>query len=428
MNFFIKKKEFKSGLKLVYQQNPLAHKSIFQVYVNVGSLIEDKKSLGICHLVEHLMFKSTKTKTTEEISVELEKCGANINAYTTFDSTCFHYISSHKNFKKCMEIFADMILNKNISEEEFKKEKEVVIQEYYMYQDQPDAVNISNYFEKFYKWKDIIGEVDVLKEITLDDVNNFIQQNYILNNMTISIISNKPYLYIKNLVKDLFNADNKHWNVNAVINSVCKSYTDNKWNSLKLSPVVYSNKTIKINKDTAQVQIMTGYPVKVNNIMELDYINFLLSKGLSSVIYRHLREKKGLFYGCSVTADYFFNDVVNAKYGTGLSIISSTDLPNVNKYMTSLKKVMKELKTIINDDDVERVNNQIVDLKYSLFGNATYNAFYFNDKNVPSYARSIKKLGKLKLDDVRTLLDFWFNSFDNLKPNTMMLGNFDKKN
>ena len=167
MSFLLRKKEFKSGLKLVYQQNPLAHKSIFQVYVNVGSLIEDKKSLGICHLVEHLMFKYTKTKTTEEISVELEKCGANINAYTTFDTTCFHYISSHKNFKKCMEIFADMILNKNISEEEFEKEKEVVIQEYYMYQDQPDAVNISNYYERFYKWKDIIGEVDVLKEITL---------------------------------------------------------------------------------------------------------------------------------------------------------------------------------------------------------------------------------------------------------------------
>lgn len=427
MSFLLRKKEFKSGLKLVYQQNPLAHKSIFQVYVNVGSLIEDKKSLGICHLVEHLMFKSTKTKTTEEISVELEKCGANINAYTTFDTTCFHYISSHKNFKKCMEIFADMILNKNISEEEFEKEKEVVIQEYYMYQDQPDAVNISNYYERFYKWKDIIGEVDVLKEITLEDVNNFIQQNYILNNMTISIISNKPYLYIKKLVKDLFNADYKHWNVTAVINDINKDYATNKWDSLKLSPVNYANKTVKIEKETAQVQIMTGYPLKVDNIMELDYINFLLSKGLSSILYRHLREKKGLFYGCSVVADYFFNVTVNNKYGTGLNIISSTDTLNVNKYITSLKKLMKELKTVINEDDVERVNNQIVDLKYSLFGNATYNAFYFSKKNVPTYANIIKKLGKLKLEDVRTLLDSWFNNFDNLKANTMMLGNFNKK-
>lgn len=395
----MKKHVFENGLVLLYERNWTAKLDSFNVNVNTGSLLESEKEKGINHLVEHLMFKSTKTRTTLQISKELESTGAQINAYTDYDNVCFYFNALPEYVKKCAEIYSDMIFNKFILPEEFLSEKDVVLQEIAMYEDYPSSVNSDFWFKEFYGWDSIAGTRKSVKSITLNQVNNFIKRFYVPQNMVVSICSSLPYYKIKAIVKKNFGTKS---NIGGVLAS-------DRWNSLSIKP--YELKKISSiaikKKNTSQVQLAFGIlcPDVYNAEIDAEHaaVCKFFSGGLSSILLKEIREKLGLCYSIRMDSYSLCHKDLMKKYPALTFISTSTEKQNVKKCIKEISKLIfsKDVSAYITETDVERVQNDIKSQNVSSQDIAEYNFTRFCLGGKDSSRKRVKKICKWSVKDAQ---------------------------
>src|SRR4026209_825158 len=103
----------------------------------VGSRYEPAEINGVCHFIEHLLFKGTKKRTAREISEAVEGVGGYLNAFTSEETTCFHARASHEKLPELLDVLLDMLLNSTFARVEIDKEREVIKEEIAMYLNQP---------------------------------------------------------------------------------------------------------------------------------------------------------------------------------------------------------------------------------------------------------------------------------------------------
>jgi len=107
------------------------------LWVGVGSRYEPAGLNGVCHFIEHLLFKGTKKRSAKEISQAVEGVGGYLNAFTSEETTCFHARACHERFDELLEVLVDMLLNSCFAPVEIGKEREVIKEEIAMYLDEP---------------------------------------------------------------------------------------------------------------------------------------------------------------------------------------------------------------------------------------------------------------------------------------------------
>lgn len=346
----MRKKTLTNGLVLLYEKNKVSEVDSFQVNVLTGSVLEKKNELGINHLVEHLMFKASNKRSTREISEELERQGAIINAWTNYDNVRFYFKCLPEKLDSCIEIYADMLFNKNISDKEFETEKDVVCQEIKMYEDDFMAKNETNYFEQFWQMKDVAGTVDSVKSFTKKQVMAFIKKRYVPANMVISICSKLSFRKVCSIIEKYFSINNP------------TTFIDlrKEWQKFKLIHNTSMNGLVKKKEKTAQVQVIHGGRFNTNASPVLQsFCLSLISGGLSSVLFREIREKHGLCYGVGAHDLTFHPMIFNQNNEVGFVLIqSSMEKQNIKKYLTLLPEVLNNLDSLIQDSDIERaVNN-----------------------------------------------------------------------
>ena len=133
----MKKYVLKNGLTALFSKN--SSKSVaVEVMFKVGSNDETKKIFGISHFLEHMLFEGTKNrKDSREIANEIEKYGAEFNAYTSGDRTAFFIKIINKKFEIALDILSDMVVNPLFSKKMVEKEKRVISKEINMVTDDP---------------------------------------------------------------------------------------------------------------------------------------------------------------------------------------------------------------------------------------------------------------------------------------------------
>ena len=159
-----------------------------QVVVKAGSLDEEEPHGGVAHVLEHMLFKGTK-KFPElgQIASTVEFEGGDINAYTTFDHTNYYLTAPSEFAFKGAELLLDVVQNSLLSEEELKKELEVIREEIKRSRDNPNSVLSHNLFSSFYQGtrfaRPIIGYEDVVMNFNRDKVHDFYKKWYLPNNI-----------------------------------------------------------------------------------------------------------------------------------------------------------------------------------------------------------------------------------------------------
>ena len=177
-------KKLKNGLRIVtvpMRDNPTV---TVMVLVEAGSHYETKENNGISHFLEHMCFKGTSNRPSSlDISHELDALGAESNAFTWYEYTGYHAKSRAKNFKKILDVVADIYLHSTVPESELEKEKGVIIEEINMYEDVPMR-NVYRLLDKVMygdqpAGRSVLGTKGVIRRMTRDEFVAYRTRHYV---------------------------------------------------------------------------------------------------------------------------------------------------------------------------------------------------------------------------------------------------------
>lgn len=352
----LKIKTLKNGMQLVVDENNSPITS-FGLLVKVGSFNENKDEEGVSHFIEHLMFKSTKNNSVEEIATKTAFLGTEANAYTSNTHTLYHFKSLTENFEKSLEIYADMLQNGIFNPREVNSEREVVLEEMSRAMDNPISVLFDKTNEALYSGTcyahPVLGNEEVIKNISIEKIKNYIAKHYTPNNMVVSVSGGITMEQAEELIIKYFP---NYFKEEHGVKQIDRTPVD----------IVVGDKYIVSFKDDNQVNIMVS--IKGKNMFDKDhYIQTLyatiLGGDMSSRLFLTLREKMGLAYSVSAFADAEIN------FGT-VRMYIGTSKDKVSKALIGMRKIMLDMaKNGATELELQKAKNQIK--AELMFGNET---------------------------------------------------------
>lgn len=181
-----------NGLDTYFIHYPGAKSASVQYWFRAGSSLETGKDLGIAHFLEHMFFKGTKSRPGSKIAHEIESFGGEINAFTSFDYTCYYINTPKKYLARSVEILSDMVANPMFLESELIPERGVVFEEYRRSIDNPHHFHFHNIqknsFSSGYDHP-ILGFPKTINKFQRDQLINFRKKYYNTSNSALLITS-----------------------------------------------------------------------------------------------------------------------------------------------------------------------------------------------------------------------------------------------
>lgn len=258
------------------------------ILYRVGSRYESRDINGVSHFVEHLMFKGTKNRpSTLDIVKELDGVGAAYNAFTGKDITGYYIKLSADKLDLALDILSDMLFNSLFQTKEIQRERQVVIEEINMREDNP-MMHIGTLFEQ-QMWGnqplgwDIAGPRKVINNVTRAKIIKYRNDYYKPSNMVISVAGGLPRDIQARIAKKFVRTKRKE------AFPVFAPLEDKQG----------SKKILLRKKDVGQVQFAMGvkaYEYEHKLLPALNLLSVILGGNMSSRLFINIRERKGLAY------------------------------------------------------------------------------------------------------------------------------------
>jgi predicted Zn-dependent peptidase len=286
--FPVEKKVLNNGLRVVLAPMENSEAITIQVLVGVGSRYEPKKINGISHFLEHMFFKGTKSRPKPgQVHKDLNKIGAAYNAFTSKENTGFWVKSSAKDFDVGLNVVSDILLEPLFKNEEIEKERNVIIQEINMIEDDPPRKIISDLENVLYGnqpvgW-DISGKKETVRSIKRTDIIKYKSDNYLSENMIVVVAGNFDKNTTFKKIQKSFKRIKKGRNKPA-----------EKVKVFQKSPQI---KIIKKQSDQTHFALaLKGYDMFDEKRYALNILAAILGGNMSSMLFTEIREKLGLAY------------------------------------------------------------------------------------------------------------------------------------
>lgn len=174
------------GPEIVAMCDPAAFTTSVGWFVNTGARDEPPEIAGVSHFLEHMVFKGTKRRTAEQVNSELDHLGAQSNAFTSEESTVFHACVLPECQMRAVDLLTD-IMRPSLREEDFDMERQVVLEEISMYDDQPPYGAMERAMELFFGdhslARRVLGTAETVSEMTIEQMANYHKSRYTLDNM-----------------------------------------------------------------------------------------------------------------------------------------------------------------------------------------------------------------------------------------------------
>ncbi len=387
----MQKLTFKNGITVLFERRPMESVAV-EVQIKVGSANESKKQEGMTHLIEHMLFEGTTTRTGHEISNAIESVGGEFNAVTIYERTFYYIHIPRQYFKRALGMMADIIKNPLFDEKILKKEKNVVLNEIKVTNDDPKSylwiLFMKTLFKKHKARNPIYGNAEAILKMSRDDMIRYHKTHYIPSNITISIVGNipSPFKIIKKYFENI------------------PSRSPSKEPPTKEPPLKQpQKKTIK--RDVEHVYLALGYPAAPKGHPDsyaLEVIRSILGRGQSSRLFDEIRTKRGIAY--MVGAMY----ESSRTFGAFASYISTNKehLHEARKVLLDAFKLKNLTKKEVKDAKNYLIGNFILyreDAKGRADNNAEWSLF---NKEPVHYPQRIKKI---TLEDVQRVARKYFH-------------------
>lgn len=278
--------QFSNGIRIIHQQTsgPVAHLGVF---IQAGSRDEFENEHGLAHFVEHSVFKGTTRRKAFHILSRMEDVGAEINAYTSKEETCFYTSFLSRYYSRAADILFDICFNSVFPEKEISKEKSVIIDEINSYKDSPSEEIFDRFEDQVFAGHelghDILGTPAHLKKFNREMVSHFVQRTWNTDHLVISSVGKTN---LKTLVK--------------ILSPLFGSLPANTRTVNRKKPQLIASSHILKRKKVHQSHFVMGtraYDVYDDNRTGLILLNNLLGgPGMSSRLNLNIREKYGWTY------------------------------------------------------------------------------------------------------------------------------------
>lgn len=198
-----------NGMVCLLKEDRSAPVVSIQIGVGTGSIHEGEfLGGGLSHYVEHMIFKGTPTRQPGEIAKAIHALGGQINAYTSLDRTVFHADLPARHWHEALTILADAVMNPTFPEEECRKEKDVILRELSMGNDNPDRLLNellwqTAYVAHPYRYP-VIGFKDVFARMTRDDLVSSFRRRYVPDNMVTIVVGDIPAAEVQTALRQVF--------------------------------------------------------------------------------------------------------------------------------------------------------------------------------------------------------------------------------
>lgn len=392
---------FKSGLRLVYQKVEMERPTSIKIGVYVGSKDEKAEENGISHFIEHLVFKGTKKRTNKQISADFEFIGANSNAFTATQKTCFYLTGLNEKFEESLEILSDIVFNPLFKQEDIDKERNVIYEEIDMYKDNPRAIVSQEVRRLFYGdtalGREVVGTKETLSKINRKEILNYYKEHYIAKNIIVSVVCGLDFNYVKKMVKKYVDA---HF-----------EGTDKPDEVIKSNVVVPDRNFTAIKKDVKQANVVFCFPccnVFSKEKMATALLAFIFGGGMSSRLFTRVREDEGLVYD-------IYAEPICSLNGGALSVCFGANENNVKKTIKCIKEEILKLKENgVTEEELDRAKNFIKAMmlsgleKTTALASKNMSQAYTRGKFVP-LEEKIKMIEKVTIEKVKSVIDSVFN-------------------
>ena len=338
-----KKTILDNGLRIITEKVSHVRSITLGVWIDVGSRNEASSEYGVSHFIEHMLFKGTKKRTAKDIAISLESLGGALNAFTSREQTCFYARILDEHLFQAADVLSDILKNSLISENDFEKERKVILEELKDLEDTPsDLVHdilTQNIWQNQSFGQPIIGTEKSLSQLARQQLLSYLKRNYCNPNVVIAACGNLKHQLLVDLVKKRFR-----------FSPACKDIQK------KETPIPTPKGFQVVEKDSAQTHIclgVPGFPYYTAKRYAALILNDVLGGGMSSRLFQSIREDLGLAYNIYSYLD-FFKD--SGLFGIYLATDKNQAIQAIHSVLDQIKQFkMKKL----TSQELHRAKNQL---------------------------------------------------------------------
>ena len=279
-------KRYDNGLKIIINKIEGLYSVSAGVFVKTGSANETEAENGISHFIEHVLFKGTKLRSAFEISDYIDRIGAQINAFTSKELTCYYTKSTGERLGDALEVLSDIFFNSTFEKTELEREKGVVIEEINMSEDTPEDlcfdILAENYYGKGGYGQTILGSAKNIRRFGQKEIAEYMDKYYTADNVVISLAGNVDIAAAERYIDEYFTS---------------KFARKKSAPQVKVEPCE-KQKTYKSKKiEQSHIGIaMQGMSINDPLSDAFSIANTVFGGGMSSRLFQKIREELGLAY------------------------------------------------------------------------------------------------------------------------------------
>ncbi|MEA1903091.1 MAG: pitrilysin family protein [Actinomycetota bacterium] len=331
-----------NGLRVISESMPSLRSVAIGCWVDTGTRDENDNEAGVSHLLEHLLFKGSETMSARYVSETFDSMGAESNAFTTKEATCFWSRLLDQDLHTGLDILSEIIQRPAFRSNEIDAERHVVIEEINMYEDDPTEVAFENYTTAVFTNHDlenpVLGTRDSVLGMSRDDIDGYWKRRYGARSMVVAAAGSVDHQALVEMITERFG----DWSGDTVAHA---------HNSVEAASRINVS-----NRDTEQAHLILGglgLSRSDERRWAFEVLNHVMGSGMSSRLFREVREERGLAY-----AIYGFR-LAFAETGAWGVYVGTTP----NQTDTALNVIREELAKVVAEgitlEELERAKGSM---------------------------------------------------------------------
>ena len=345
-----------NGMQVITKEEHSKNLIALNIYVKGGSRTETPELSGLSHYYEHLIFRGGTDKQKELETRKVFQSLGQFFGFTSEDVTCYYMVAPKENLDEALWRYADAVMNLKVTQEKIESERQVVLEEFNMDEDQPDysawLLLEKNAFKVHPYGQTVLGSREVIKNADLDRFKTFYQERYVPNQMVMAVVGD-------------FNTDEMMTKINPLFGKYPRGKESFELGKTEPERTKFWQAFKRMKSSSSYLNIGFHIPEATHpDIPVLDVLNVILGQGESSRLYQALKKEDNLVYSVGSSVDQ--------RKDPGLfEIYTQLDPKNERKAVDIVFKELSKLwQKEVLPEEIDKAKSKIENSYY--FDNQTY--------------------------------------------------------